>query len=141
MPHPTAETTLSWTIHPAAQRPIEAVAVGALVLLVLPLVIALTGSPGLALLATALLALSLRAYFLPCTFRLDNDGAHAAGPLQARRRLAWEAVRRVVRERHGVHLSTIHSRSRLVRDRGLFLRTAGNRDAVGAFVERRVGAA
>jgi len=129
---------LAWTIHPAAQRPGEAVGVALVVALAAALAARLTGSWTAGILAAVLLGASLRAYFLPCRFELDRRGARARGALLGDRALAWEAVRRVVRERHGVHLSTVHSPSRLVRDRGLFLRTAGNRDAVAAFASRRV---
>ena len=66
----------------------------------------------------------------------DPDGARETGPLCADHTLTWDKVRRVVPARFGVHLSPRHNTSRLLPDRGLFLRTAGNRAEVLDYVER-----
>ena len=81
------------------------------------------------------LAVSLRAFFLPRTYALDELGAEERGPLTATRRLAWSAVRRIDTGRFGVHLSPRRTDSRLLPQHGLFLRTHGNRDEVTRFLE------
>ena len=134
---PAEPAPLRWTVHPAARHPARA----ALLLLVIAvtalLVRAVSGSDLAAGLGALLLLGSLRAWFLPRTYLLDGQGALEEGPLQAPRRLPWEAVRSVSAERHGVHLSPLHRPSRWLADRGLFLRTAGNAEHVTAFVRRQ----
>jgi hypothetical protein len=94
-----------------------------------------TGSPVLAGFALLALGFSLRAWFLPRRYAVDGAGAREDGPLCARRDLPWAEVRRVARSRFGIHLSTLHSDSRFVRDHGIFLRTTANRDEVARYVD------
>jgi len=128
---------MRWTVHPAAHRKGLAFAVVMVILLAALLTWSLTRWLWMTALAPAFLLVSLRAFFLPRTYRLDEDGAHEEGPLQAARHLAWADVRRVSRSRHGVHLSPIHSDSRWMRDRGVFLRTEENTESVADFVQSR----
>jgi hypothetical protein len=137
MPARPDHPRLSWTVHPAAREPASALGVAVVIVLAAALTSALTASTPLAVLAAAALAGSLRAFFLPRHYVLDEDGALEQGPLQATRRLTWAEVRSVTRERHGVHLSPLHRPSRWTPDRGLFLRTAGNADIVAAWALAR----
>jgi hypothetical protein len=126
-----------WTVHPAAHRPGRAVIVVLVILLATLLTWSMSGWIWMTALAPVFLLASLRAFFLPRTYRLDDEGAHEEGPLQAARHLAWSDVRRVSRGRNGVYLSPLHSDSRLVRDRGVFLRTEENMEGVADFVLSR----
>ena len=133
-PVPGQGSELAWTVHPAADDPLRAVCLAGVIGIAGLITYRLTESGVFAVFALLVLALSLRAFFLPRHYTLDTDGAGEAGPLCAPRRLGWADVRKVARSRFGVYLSTLHSNSRLVRDRGLFLRTAGNREQVQAFI-------
>jgi hypothetical protein len=128
---------MRWTVHPAAHHKGLAFVVVLVILLATVLTWSLTRWIWMTALAPLFLLVSLRAFFLPRTYSLDDDGAHEEGPLQAARHLAWADVRRVSRVRHGVHLSPIHSNSRFVRDRGVFLRTEENTESVADFVLSR----
>ncbi|HTE05736.1 MAG TPA: hypothetical protein VK824_06020 [Planctomycetota bacterium] len=134
---------LSWTVHPAAAQPLRAAALLAVIALASALAFSVSGAALPAIVAAVLLAGSLRAWFLPRTYVLDEQGAAERGPMQAGRRLAWSEVRAVSRERHGIHLSPLHGASRRVPDRGLFLRTDGDAaiaERAQAFLRRQRGA-
>lgn len=133
---------LRWRIHPAAAQPARAVAVVAVIALAAALAFSVSGSGATAVVAGLLLAGSLRSWFLPRDYVLGADGAVESGLLQTGRRVAWDHVRSISRERHGIHLSALGQPSRWVRDRGLFLRTDGDprlAEAVLAFVHERLG--
>jgi hypothetical protein len=131
-------TGLRWTVHPAADDPLRAAMLVGVLAVASALAFEYSDSAALGIVAFFLLALSLRSWFLPRHYTLDNDGAGEAGPLCATHHLPWSNVRRVTRGRFGIYLSTLHSRSRFVRDRGLFLRTAGMRPTV-SLPSRTVG--
>lgn len=122
-----AGSSLSWTVHPAAADPPRAAMLVAILAVASTLAFEFSGSAVLGILAFLMLALSLRAWFLPRHYTLDAAGAHESGPLCADRHLPWGEVRKVARGRFGLYLATMHNRSRFVRDRGLFLRTVGGR--------------
>jgi hypothetical protein len=140
MPARPNPPTLSWTVHPAVRDPARTVALVGIVGLAILLTWTLTRSPPLAALAAAGLLGSLRAWFLPRRYVLDERGARVEGPLLSARGIAWERVRAVTRERHGVHVSPLHRSSRWLPDRGLFLRTDDNAADVAAFVASRTPA-
>ncbi len=134
---------MEWTIHPAAERPGRATVLAVVMLTASILAAQAAASPAFGLVALLFLAISLRAFFLPRRFALDATGACESGPLTARQRIAWSDVRTVRASRFGVHLSPRLNDSRLLPDRGLFLRTRtdggqgddpGRRVAVEAFV-------
>ena len=125
---------LAWTVHPAADDPLRAVCLVGVMAIASLIAYRLTESGLFAVFTLIVLMLSLRAFFLPRHYTLDAEGAGETGPLCAPRRLGWPDVRKVARSRFGVYLSTLHSNSRFVRDRGLFLRTAGNRQQVQDFI-------
>ena len=134
-PAPTPPTSLRWTVHPAADEPVRAAALLAVVAVAGLLTQRVTGSTALGVGGGVVLLMSLRAWFLPRHYALDAEGAREDGPLCPPQRVGWGEVRQVARSRFGVYLSTLHSDSRFVRSRGLFLRTAGNASEVLAFVE------
>jgi hypothetical protein len=126
-PEALPTTSLRWTVHPAADDPLRAATLVAALGVASTLAFEYSGSALLGILGFVMLALSLRAWFLPRRYALDEAGAHESGPLTATRHLPWSDVRSVAPGRFGIYLSTLHSRSRFVRDRGLFLRTAGGK--------------
>jgi hypothetical protein len=91
------------------------------------------GGAGYALLAAAMLAVSMGPYYLPTGYVLD-DHAAAVRFLGQTHRLPWSEVRRVSRRPAGVFLSRSPRASRLDSFRGTFLRFAGNADEVMSFV-------
>lgn len=141
MSSPSPHEELVWTVHPAGDKPAQGFAVGAVIAVATLLCWRVTQSLTLTLLAVVFLAGSLRSFFLPRHYRLDAEGASESGPLCQPRTLAWDSIRKVSLGPGGVHLSLLHSTSRLVRDRGLFLRTPGRRQQVADFVERHVSCA
>jgi hypothetical protein len=97
------------------------------------------GGAGYALLAAAMLAVSLARYFLPTWYELGEAGV-AVRFLGRVRAVPWSQVQRVATHREGVFLSPFERPSRLDPFRGTFLRFAGNADEVVSFVESRVAA-
>ena len=134
---PAGEPVLRWTVHPAAQDRLRAALLLAVVVVAGLLALAVSGSALLAAAGALVLLGSLRAFFLPRTYVLDEAGAREEGPLAAPRRLLWSDVRRVTRDRHGLQLSPLFHESRWRAERGLFLRTRGNAERVWAFVDAR----
>jgi len=125
---------LRWVVHPAAGQPTLALLLLATIGVAALFSARVSGSPAVGVLAALLLLFSLRAWFLPRTYVLDDQGAAETGPLCATRQLAWSQVRQVLPSRFGLYLSTRHHDSRLLADRGIFLRTAGNARSVAAFI-------
>jgi len=136
---PSSAARLSWTVHPAAQDPARAAVLALVVAVAAALAWAVTRSTVVTAAGVALLLASLSAFFLPRHYVLDEAGAAEHGPLRPERRLSWDAVRTVTRERHGVHLSPLYRPSRWSVDRGLFLRAAGNAEDVARFAQQRRG--
>lgn len=141
MSSPSPQEELVWTVHPAGDKPAHGLAVGAVIAVATLLCWRVTESLTLTALAVVFLAGSLRSFFLPRRYRLDAEGASESGPLCQPRTLAWSSIRRVSQGPSGLHLSLLHSTSRLVPDRGLFLRTPGRRQQVADFVTRHVSCA
>jgi hypothetical protein len=139
-PAPTGAQRLSWTVHPAARDPARAAVLALVVALAALLSWSVTRSVVITAAGVALLLGSLAAFFLPRTYVLDDSGAAEHGPLRPLRRLSWDTVRRVTRERHGVHLSPLFRPSRWTVDRGLFLRAPENAEDVVRFARQRSGA-
>ena len=136
---PASAARLSWTVHPAAQDPARAAVLALVVAVAAALAWSVTRSAAVTAAGVALLLSSLSAFFLPRHYVLDEAGAAERGPLRPERRLSWDAVRSVTRERHGVHLSPLHRPSRWTVDRGIFLRAAGNAEDVARFAQQRRG--
>lgn len=126
---------ISWSVHPAAEQRGRTLAVVAVLAVAALLTFRVSGSALLGATALLVLLLSVRAWFLPRRYVLDRRGASESGPLCRTRRLDWTMVRRVQAARAGIHLSPRHAESRLLPDRGLFLRTAANNAAVLAAVQ------
>jgi len=112
----------------------------ALVAIVLAICIGLAvsfGAAGYGALAIGLLGIMLARYFVPTRYVLDDEGVRARflGREVAR---PWSEVRSIYAHRDGVHLSPFERPSTLDPFRGLYVRFAGNREAVLAHCERHV---
>jgi hypothetical protein len=129
---------LRWVVHPAGDNPAQAFALAAIMAVAAVLCWRVSGSVVLSSLGLVFLGASLRSFFLPRSYRLDTNGASESGPLCTPRTLSWESVRRVSPGPLGLHLSLLHSSSRLVPDRGLFLRAPRRQQQVADFVARHV---
>lgn len=102
------------------------------------------GSPWWALLAAAILTLSLNKFLFPSTYTIDESGIDARLPLKTQR-LDWPRVRRFVHDEHGGYLSTRARRSWTDAYRGMHLQFSDDRgeqiEMIGRCIERaRVGA-
>jgi hypothetical protein len=137
-PPSAIDAELRWTVHPAGDNPPQGFAVAAVIFIASVLTWRVSGSTLVGLFALVLLSASLRAFFLPRRYTLDAEGAAESGPLCRRQTMAWDSVRRVSASRFGLQLSALHNTSRLVAERGLFLRTSGRQEQVRAFVDRHV---
>lgn len=131
----TSPEPTRWTLHLAARRPARAVALGAILLLGLFAVAALTprewGGSGmlLVMVISAVVLISAVAEFLfPVTYTLDADGVHARW-VGNRRSLSWQHVRRVYLRPDGIQLSPLTTRGWVESYRGILLRTT-ERDTV-----------
>jgi len=133
---------LRWVSHPvlaAGAGPKNALLI-AVVALAAFAVQELTASAGWALISAALLTLGVHDYLLPTTFTLNADSVRSASPI-FRRNKPWSGLKSYQADRHGVLLSPFPHRSRLEAYRGLYVRFAGNRESVLAFVRRKLPAA
>ena len=129
--------TLTWRVHPFAERPTR----GWLAIVILAGVFAalhVSGDDGFIPLAALVLFLSLSPYFLPTTYELNATGVtQRIAFVRFTRR--WEEFRRYYHDDVGVKLSPFAHRSRREPFRGVWLRFSGNRDEVLAFVAAKIG--
>jgi hypothetical protein len=101
---------------------------------------------GYALFQTLLLALvgfgavmgSTAEYWSPLRYKLDSRGAAVRCGISTTM-IEWSAVKRVVQTEIGVKLSPLEKETRTAVFRGVFLRYAGNRDAVLEYVDNLRG--
>lgn len=97
---------------------------------------ATTHSVGWGLLSLLVLALATLRYFVRTRVRLDPNGVELRACGRSQRR-GWDRVRNVYYHRDGAFLSPFCRPSRLDSFRGIFLRYAGNRAEVEAFLRAR----
>lgn len=116
---PSGETH-AWTVHPARERPIAALATVAVIAAFALAVLSFSESRLWALLAIVVLCLSLSRFFFATRYCVSVERIEVIG-LWGRRCLAWSEVRRAEFARGGVWLSTFRRPHRLERRRGLFV--------------------
>lgn len=128
-------TGCAWTVHPARDRPAAAVlasgiliAAGAATGLTISSVIA---APA----AVAILTLTLRHFFFPTRYTVDEHGV-SVRCLGIETRRAWARLRRFRYDDAGAFLSTRARPSLLDSFTGLHLTWAGNKDEVVSAIER-----
>ena len=113
------DDALTWTVHPARERPTHAALAGGFVL-ALSVGIAISYHAGFGALSLLFLLVSLREFFLPTRCTLDGDGVELRR-LGLSRRRAWSDFRRFQAGPRAVLLSPFSRPSRLDTYRGLVL--------------------
>jgi hypothetical protein len=126
-----------WTSHPVAENPGRTWIVAVFVLLTAAALWLGTRDVYWTVFGPLVVLAGAAEWFLPTRYRLDETGATRRFLLATRRR-DWAAIRRVRVDARGVLLSPYPSPTRLDAFRGLYLRFAGNREAVLAFVAEHV---
>ncbi len=131
--HPN-EPVLEWRVHLLRQRPEYAGRAITMILLGGLVAGALLQSLWLGVLATAMLWMATREYWLPLKFRIDAEGA-SLRYFGASYQITWDRVAYCMMDTDGVKLSSAPPRSCLQPFRGVYLRYADNRDAVMRAIE------
>lgn len=78
-------------------------------------------SPPLAVSLWVLSLGSLRDFFLPTTYRLEESGLTVEGPLKSRKAYPWTRFRSFICDRNGLFLSPYRSKRASESRRGVFL--------------------
>ena len=113
------DEALSWTVHPARERPVLALLAGGFVL-ALSLGIAISYHAGFGALSLAFLLFSLREFFLPTRCTLSHEGVELRR-LGVGRRRSWSDFRRFQAGPRAVLLSPFSRPTRLDTYRGIVL--------------------
>ncbi len=88
-------------------------------------------------LAVGILLSGVHDYWLPTRFRLSPAGAQIRHAFLLRQK-SWAQFRAYYEDNNGVLLSPFARPSRLDTFRGMYIRFAGNRESVVAYVQRHV---
>jgi hypothetical protein len=130
--------TISWRVHPIVERPGQGV-------LLIGIIIICTWAfwkgfgQFFGILSLVVLVLSMAPFFLPTSYRLDEDGIEITSLFFIRHFRPWSGFRNFYTHNVGVHLSTFIKPSRLDAFRGSFIRFApGNRRQVIAFLNEHI---
>jgi len=130
---------LQWRSFPLKEEPFRALLVLSISALFLYIAYDWTEMWFLVMLCGGVLFLSLRRFFLPTVYRLDEEGVTIiTGGWESRRR--WSEFKNAYFHKIGVHLSPFERPSWLDSFRGLFLRYSGNGEEVERFVRERLEA-
>ncbi len=131
------ETILSWTAHPARQRPEQAsLAIGLIVVFSIAVLLS-TGSVAWACFSAGLLVLTLNRFFLPSRYVIDGESITARYPLRSMT-MRWSELRRFHVDEYGGYLSNRPERSRLDAYRGIHLLFDEQRERVINEITRRL---
>lgn len=133
------ETTFEWSVFPARERPALALAAIFVIVALSAAAQELAGSSLAGMLAACVLILSLRRFFFPTHYMFDASGL-VARPLLGRRRLQWQAVRRVEAGVHAAWLSPLEHPSWRDSHSGVLLLFGRHADAVREELIRRLPA-
>jgi hypothetical protein len=138
----TSEThtlLVSWTAHPARQRPRAAIAAATIVLLV-GMATWFSFGEFWGIGAVVILTASLNRFFLPSRFEVNEHGFVARFPLRTQR-IEWREVRRFVTDEHGGYLSTRAVASRMDAFRGVHLLFGAERQTIVDRIPTQIRAA
>ncbi|MGD8396247.1 MAG: hypothetical protein PVF43_12315 [Candidatus Eiseniibacteriota bacterium] len=116
--------SVSWSAHPARERPAAAVLAGVAILALAVACARFGEHPLWGFLAVSCLFGALNRFFFPSHFSIDDSGITARHPL-GRRQLRWQEIRRFTHDRYGGYLSTRARPSRLDAFAGVHLLFAG----------------
>ena len=136
-PPSPADAPLCWRSWPVVDDyPRSLLLVGTIVAVSVGVGFSFEGA-GWGVISCALLVVSVLRYLVPTHYAIGAAGVEARtiGGVQRR---AWSEIRATYPHRDGVHLSPFSRPSPLDPFRGLFVRFAGNRDAVLAAIDARV---
>jgi len=125
--------SVEWTVHLGRRRPRQTAVLVAVILGASGAAGYGFGSAFWSIAALALLVASVSDFLFPVRYSVAAEGVEARGPIH-RRRMAWQQVRRVVKDDLGVKLSPLPRPSRLEGYRGIYLWFGGNADAVMAAI-------
>jgi len=125
---------LKWRVHPARQRLGASCLALCVIAVVAWLAADLMESWRWAVLAAAFLLFTLRRFFLPSLYELDNDGITVRSGWSSRR-FRWKEVRRFLYDERGAFLSQRARSSTLDSIRGMHLLFGDHREAVIARIE------
>ncbi|MGB5106506.1 MAG: hypothetical protein WBP42_07305 [Candidatus Zixiibacteriota bacterium] len=128
---------MQWVCQPAKSRPVVAIAVAVFIVALVVLTYFLTYSPLFAVVAALILWGSLSQFYLQTTFEFTERKVKVKY-LVNKIEKEWAQYRSFYVDKNGVLLSPFVRPSRLENFRGLYIRFAGNRDAVAAIVKSKI---
>jgi hypothetical protein len=132
------DNEMTWTIHPAAKRPVQAVGVFLFLVLTIVLVAFSFKDIFLTIIATLILFLSLTQFFLPTKYRVNDKTVEAKYPFSTRTE-TLDKFRSVIKDRNGLLLSTVKKPSLITEIRSFFLLVPREiRDEVQFFLEAQL---
>jgi hypothetical protein len=133
-----SDQPLEWTVHPARRRPAVALGVVALTALAGWACADWGGGWGWGVLAAVLLTVSLRRFYLPTTYRLDDAGVTVQN-LARIDFLPWPEVRRFRYDDGGAFISSRAVASLRDRYTGLQIAFEANAEPAADFAHRHIG--
>ncbi len=128
---------LEWVCHPAKQNKTRTAIVTVFIVLVILGIYFWTFSAFFTILAVIILTGSLAAYYFPTRYTLTENEILIRTTTQ-RQTKKWSQYRSYYPDKNGVLLSPFVRPSRLENFRGVYVRFSGNKDAVMAFVIRKI---
>ena len=131
--------SLTWTSHPARERPLTAVLVSIFIILVMALVYyVMDRSLFMMIIAGLIFTVSLATFFFPTTFAVDEKKVTIKYRFSIKER-NLSAFRQYYPDSHGILLSPFLSPSRLENFRGFYLRYGkDNKAEVDDFVKKLI---
>jgi hypothetical protein len=131
--------SLSWTSHPARERPLTAVLVSVFIIMVMVVVYyVMDRSLFMMIVAGLIFTLSLSTFYFPTVYTIDEKNVKIKYRFSVKER-NLSAFRQYYPDSHGILLSPFLSPSRLENFRGFYLRYGkGNKAEVDAFVKKLI---
>lgn len=120
---------MEWSVDLSGENRSKRVTVVLTAVVVALVAVVLFRQPLLAVIGVVAIAAATLEVFLPIKFRLDAEGAHRKIGL-SESVIAWPAVKRLVEDEVGIHLSPFEEANRMDAFRGVYLRTPSNRAEV-----------
>ncbi len=128
---------LEWVCHPAKRNKTRTVIVTVFIALVVLGIYFWTFSMIFTVLAVIILTGSLAAYYFPTKYTFTENEIFIKSTTQRQTR-KWSQYRSYYPDKNGVLLSPFGRPSRLENFRGVYIRFSGNKDAVMAYVIRKI---
>lgn len=120
---------LEWTVSLASRRPEKVAAVLGAAAFAGLVGFFVFGSLALAIIGPAVVLGATSEFLLPVRYRITEDGASARWGINVTH-IAWENVKRVKADEHGLKLSPLEKPSRLEAFRGVYLRFGDRKQEV-----------